>query len=168
MLRFAVLALPLLLLVFALFDGVAEAWDLLPRAIESQPPRVTFGGWLLQAAGLTGLFLLIRGRTGYWWLDGLAVGWTAWLFRGPLVVITMAGIASQSQPAWWRLAVTWWWLYCLCGLLLAALARKLIVPPSALGPSSPLAPPPAAPRPTPPLAPPPAAPAPPVPPVALD
>lgn len=128
------------MLVFALFDGVAGAWDLLPRAIEGQPPRVTFGGWLLQAAGLVGLYLLIRGRTGSWWLDGLAVGWTAWLFRGPLVVVTLAGVAGQSQQAWWRLTIAWWWLYCLCGLLLAALARRMIVAVSTSQPSSPRTP----------------------------
>jgi hypothetical protein len=71
------------------------------------------------------LFLVTQGRAGSWWLDGLLAGWLAWVFRGPLLVLTVTVAAHQSQEAWWRIVFGWWVLYSCCGLALAALARGL-------------------------------------------
>ncbi|RMH18537.1 MAG: hypothetical protein D6696_12790, partial [Acidobacteria bacterium] len=134
MLRFATYALPLLLLILALFGAVAETLDLAPSTGAvirlalftdgTLPGRVVFGTWLLEAGGLLAFFLLLHGRCGRWWLDGLAAGWTAWIFRGPLLVITVVVAAGEPQGPWWSLAFGWWLLYGFCGLALAFLARR--------------------------------------------
>jgi hypothetical protein len=83
------------------------------------------GGWLVEALGLTALFLLIQGRSGRWWLDGLLTGWIAWIFRGPLLLLSLAALTSLPREPWWSLSLRWWLVYPLGGLLLAILARGL-------------------------------------------
>jgi hypothetical protein len=124
----------LLVLLLALFGFAVELLDVEPRhgavirlALLDQPhvpAVVVFGSWLMESTGLLALYLLARGRCGAWWLDGLVAGWTAWIFRGPLLVITIVVAARQPQKAWWTLAFGWWVLYSICGLSLAVLARR--------------------------------------------
>ncbi len=134
MLRFIVYAVPLLILLLALFGFTVELLDAEPRsgsviklALFEQPRvpgKLVIGAWLVEASGLIALFLLAQGRFAAWWLDGLVAGWVAWVFRGPLLVITIVVAARQPQDPWWKLAFGWWVLYSVCGLSLAILARR--------------------------------------------
>lgn len=134
MFRYFLYAVPLLVLFLALFGFAVDVLDFEPRAgavirlalFETPriPAQVVLGAWLMEATGLVALFLLVQGRTGAWWLDGLVTGWVAWIFRGPLLVITIVAATRQPQDAWWSLAFGWWVLYSVCGLALAVLARR--------------------------------------------
>ena len=146
MLRFVVYAVPLLVLLQALFGFTVELLDFEPRrgsviklALFEQPEvpgKLILGTWLVEASGLIALFLLARGRFGFWWLDGLVAGWVGWIFRGPLLVITIVVAARQPQDPWWTLAFGWWVLYSVCGLSLAILARRSDLEPWTLSESS--------------------------------
>lgn len=131
MLRFLLVALALLLIVLALFALAMDALDLTPNGSRVDfrqgrlPRRVAVGTWALEALGLTALFLLVRGRLGPWWLDGLAAGWIAWVFRGPLLVLTAVAATGTDQSAWWSMALAWLLLYSVCGLILGAVARRV-------------------------------------------
>lgn len=134
MIRFITYAFPLLLLLLALFGFTVEILDLEPRsgavvrlALFEQPKvpaAVVLGSWIMEACGLLALFLLAQGRCGTWWLDGLVAGWLAWVFRGPLLVLTVVVAARQPQQPWWDISLGWWILYSICGLSLAFLARR--------------------------------------------
>ncbi len=134
MLRFIIYAVPLLILLLALFGFTVELLDAEPRsgsvirlALFDQPRvpgQLVIGTWLVEASGLIALFLLAQGRFAVWWLDGLVAGWVAWIFRGPLLVITIVVAVRQPQDPWWKLAFGWWVLYSVCGLSLAILARR--------------------------------------------
>lgn len=87
--------------------------------------KFVLGGWALEAVALCALFLLVQGRGGSWWLDGLVTAWMAWIFRGPLLVLTVAEVLSRSSERWWNLSLRWLVLYSLCGLMMALLARRL-------------------------------------------
>lgn len=131
--RFIILAVPFLVLMMALFGAIVVSLDLEPRNAPlvslalfddaRAPARVVLGSWLLEAAGLVGLFLLLEGRFGNRLLEGLLAGWIAWIFRGPLLVITIVLAAGQAQAPWWRLAVGWLILYSVCGVMMAWLAQ---------------------------------------------
>lgn len=136
MFRFVICAVPLLFVLFALFGLASGLLGMEPNdqaatavfalSLDENPSvRLILGVWLLQSCGLMALFLLAEGHCGAWWLDGLAAGWVAWIFRGPLLVITLVVAVGQPQAPWWRLAFGWWVLYSLCGLGLAVLARRL-------------------------------------------
>jgi hypothetical protein len=95
------------------------------------PAWAVAGAWCLEALGLTALFLLIHGRgagagagsgAGTGWWNGLLAGWIAWVFRGPLLVISVAEVGLSPGP-WWSAALSWLALYTVCGLLLGALAQ---------------------------------------------
>lgn len=134
LLRYVSYALPLLILLLALFGFAVEILDVEPKsgsviklAVFDQqqvPAQLVFGAWLVEASGLLAIFLLAQGRCGAWWLDGLVAGWLAWIFRGPLLVVTIVVAAGQPQYAWWSLAFGWWVLYSICGLSLSILARR--------------------------------------------
>lgn len=134
LIRFVLHALLLLFLVLGVFGFVIELFDLEPTtgavirlalfSDQGVPAKIVLGSWLLEAAGLLALFLLAQGRCGAWWIDGLVAGWAAWIFRAPLLVITVVVVTGQSQRAWWTLAFAWWVLYTCCGLMLAILARR--------------------------------------------
>ncbi len=146
MLRFIVYAVPLLILLLALFGFTVELLDAEPRSGSviklalfeqpSVPGKLVIGAWLVEASGLIALFLLAQGRFAAWWLDGLVAGWVAWVFRGPLLVITIVVAARQPQDPWWKLAFGWWVLYSVCGLSLAILARRSKLEPW-IGPGAP-------------------------------
>ena len=133
MLRFLSFAIPTLLLILAAFGVVVDVLDLEPRTgavlrlstgAMQVPAIVVLGGWIMEVCGLLALFLLAQGRCGNRWLDGLVAGWLAWVFRGPIFVVTIVVATRQPQDPWWRLAFAWWVLYSLCGLVLAALAPE--------------------------------------------
>jgi len=142
LLRFITYALPALLLLLALFGFAVELLDAEPHQgsvirlalfdTPLVPAPVVLGVWLMEASGLLALFLLARGRCGAWWLDGLVAGWLAWIFRGPLLVITIVVATRQPQHPWWTLAFGWWVLYSICGLFLAHLARRSDLEPNDL------------------------------------
>lgn len=133
MLRFLVLALTLLVLTMAAFAFAADHLAPPPAGVgvdfsfaaDGMSPRLVLAAWLLEAMALTALFLLVQGRAGSWWLDGLAAGWLGWIFRGPLLVLTVAAATRLAPQPFWGMALRWFVLYTLCGLLLAALARRL-------------------------------------------
>jgi len=127
--RFLLLSLPLLILAMALFHFALDALGKAPNitAISAAgarvlPPWVPLVTWILESLGLSALFLLIYGRNSMRWLSGLLTGWIAWVFRGPLLVVSVVGIAGLPPAPWWSMAFSWWILYTLCGLLLAGAA----------------------------------------------
>jgi hypothetical protein len=130
LLRFVLHAVPLVVLFLAAFGfavdslHVGELAQLTLLSAKTAPVRIVFSTWLLEAFGLVALFLLIEGKSGLWWLDGLLTGWVAWIFRGPLLVVTIVVEVGRAQNPWWKLALGWWWLYTLCGLALAILYRR--------------------------------------------
>lgn len=132
--RFLVLSLPLLVLTMGLFRFAEEMLKVAPdptalssSAVTALPAWVTFATWILESVGLSALFLLILGRGGSRLAAGLLAGWIAWVFRGPLLVVTVVGLAGLPPRPWWGLAFSWWILYTLCGLVLgvAASASRL-------------------------------------------
>lgn len=117
----------------ALFHFVLETVGWAPDPVRlgsvrtvSLPAWVMLGTWCLEAIGLVALFLLIDGRSR---ASGLLTGWIAWVFRGPLLVLSVAGLGGLPPAPWWSLAFSWWILYSLCGLLLGALSRMTLLPP---------------------------------------
>ncbi len=133
MFRYVFIALPLLVLLLAVFGFAVDVLNLEPRSgaviklsldQPRLPAKIVLGAWMLEAVGLLGLYLMILGRSGAWWLDGLVAGWLGWVFRGPLLVVTIVVAVRQPQQAWWNLALAWWVLYTVCGLALAILARR--------------------------------------------
>jgi hypothetical protein len=127
--RFLLLSLPLLILAMALFHFGLEALGRAPNQLtvsaagaRTLPPWVPLVTWTLESLGLSALFLLVYGRNSLRLLSGLLAGWIAWVFRGPLLVVSVVGIAGLPPAPWWSMAVSWLLLYTLCGLLLAAAA----------------------------------------------
>ena len=126
--RFLLFALPLLVLTMALFHFAVEALGMAPDAARLSPLEtvrlpswVMLATWGLESVGLAALFLMIQGRGGRW-LAGLLAGWIAWVFRGPLLVVTVASLAGLPPGPWWALVLSWWVLYTLCGLVLGGVA----------------------------------------------
>ena len=126
--RFLLLALPLLILTMAVFQFAMEMLglqvdpsQLAPGGGIALPGYVSLATWTLEALGLAALFMLIHGR-GWGWTSGLLAGWIAWVFRGPLLVVTVVSLAGLSPRPWWSLTLTWLILYSLCGLLLSGVA----------------------------------------------
>lgn len=129
--RFLLFALPLLILTMALFHFAVEMLGLQmdpsrlsPSGGIELPGYVRLATWGLEALGLAALFLLVHGR-GWGWTSGLLTGWIAWVFRGPLLVVTVVGAAGLPPNPWWSLAFSWWILYSLCGLLLGGVAAGI-------------------------------------------
>jgi hypothetical protein len=125
--RFLLTALAVLVLLMGLFGYAVELSDAgarfdRPSARVATPYR--WGGWLVESAALTALFLLIQGRAGAWWIDGLVTGWIAWIFRGPVLVLSVVAWSRMPREPWWALSLRWFLLYTLCGLALALLARR--------------------------------------------
>jgi len=126
--RFLVIALPLLLLTMALFRFALEMLRMAPdpaalaHGAPGLPTAVTLATWVLESIGLAALYLLIHGRGASPWTTGLLAGWIAWVFRGPLLVVTVVGLAGLAPRPWWGLAFSWWVLYTLCGLMLGVAA----------------------------------------------
>lgn len=130
--RFLLIAFPLLLLLIALFNlgaevfGVATGMGPLVGWKPGQagvPGAYVLGTWALEAVALTALFLLIDGRGGWYLTNALAAVWIAWVFRGPLLVLTAAGAGGSATTDWWPLAWRWFGLYTAAGIILAITAR---------------------------------------------
>ncbi len=138
MFRFVAFGLFSVVVLLALFAAIVEGFDVVPRsgavlslqlvAAGEVPWRLAAGTWVLEAGGLLALFLLLQGRCGNWVFDGVVTGWLAWIFRGPLLVITIVVATGERQLPWWHIAIGWWLLYTACGILLAVLARRFIRP----------------------------------------
>ena len=127
--RFLAFSLPLLILAMALYRFVLDALRMAPdpavlsrAAVTKLPGHVLIATWVLEAIALSALYLLIQGRGGSRWLNGLLTGWIAWVFRGPLLVVSVVGLAGLPQGPWSTLAFSWLLLYTLCGLLLGGAA----------------------------------------------
>ncbi len=134
MFRFIASGLLVVVSLLALFASVADWLDLAPRAGAVLSLRLVLAGlvawrlalgtWLLEAMGLIAIFLLIRGRGGAWWLDGVVAGCLAWIFRGPMLVITIVVATGQPQGPWWRMSLAWLMIYVCCGIALTILAAR--------------------------------------------
>ncbi|HEX6901786.1 MAG TPA: hypothetical protein VF789_18850 [Thermoanaerobaculia bacterium] len=134
--RFLFFALPLLVLAMALYAFVQEAFGMAPDPAllsPSAPPRLPgwmpLATWVLESIGLAALFLMIQGRGGSRLASGLLAGWIAWVFRGPLLVVTVVSLAGLAPGPWWVLVFSWWVLYTVCGLLLGVVAVSAGLPP---------------------------------------
>ncbi len=128
--RFLFFAIPLLILFMGFFHfaqemlGIApDPSQLAPSGGTTLPGWVALETWALEALALSALFLLLQGRGSSNWLSGLLTGWIAWVFRGPLLVVTVVALAGLPPRPWWSLALSWWVLYSLCGLLLGGIAN---------------------------------------------
>lgn len=126
--RFLLFSIPLLMITMGLFQLALEMFRLQvdPGALApgggfDLPAWVRLATWALEALALSTLFVLVHGR-GWGGVSGLLTGWIAWVFRGPLLVVTVVGHAGLTPGPWWSLAFRWWVLYSLCGLLLGVIA----------------------------------------------
>lgn len=130
--RFVIQAVPLLVFLLALFAFTVRYFGYGPAGAVAvlDPGRTALlpllGAWLLEAFGLVALYLLIAERSGGQstasrLFDGLLAGWVAWIFRGPLLVVTVVAAAGRPHAPWGRLAFGWWVLYSVCGVALAIL-----------------------------------------------
>ncbi len=133
--RFLAISLPLLLIFMGLFSlgmgrlGLGPPMDdLAVLGLErgaALPLKLSAGGWLIESLALTALFLLIQGRSGAWWLDGLVAGLIAWVFRGPILVLSIVSLSRLDSDPWWPMSLRWLALYAACGLALAIVARSV-------------------------------------------
>ncbi len=124
LIRFLFLTIPLATL---LLGGAALGFDLLDGG-EFGPRldgKTVAGGWLLEATALAALFLLVQGRGGSWWLDGLLAAWLGWIFRGPVMVLVVVEQLGGGRDPWWTMALQSLLVYSLVGFLMALVARKL-------------------------------------------
>ena len=132
--RFILLALLVALLLLAVADVAARALVPPPAAelaraglaAGSLPAPLRLGAWLLEAAALTVLVLLLSGRTKTWWLEGMAAGLLAWVYRGPLALLSALAVARLPREPFWHEARTELVVLPLVGLVLGGLARRLL------------------------------------------
>lgn len=114
MIRFLALAVPAALLVLAAVDAGAIALgfgpDLAPLAaravarVEPLAPLLQAAIVAFEAVALVALYLLVEGRSGSPLLDGLVAGTAAWLFRGPLLVASVAVMTRLPIAPFWEAA----------------------------------------------------------------
>jgi hypothetical protein len=132
--RFVFFALPLLLLVLGATAFAAEAIGATapglpaPASLWREPVsgRLLLSTWVLEALGLVVLFLLVQSRgEGSVAADGLATAGIAWLFRGPVLVLTAAAVTRLGREPWWTLSLQRLAAYLVSGLVLALLARHV-------------------------------------------
>ena len=126
----------MLLLVFALGAGALTllgfAPDLAPLVAlgvarpEGLPWILRLEAWAFEGLALLVLFLLLWGRTRTWWLDGLVAGLSAWTFRGPLLVLAVAGLTRLPVAPFWQFARGALVVDVAAALALAVLARRTI------------------------------------------
>jgi len=133
LIRFLALALPAAVLVLALvaFLGaeLGAGPDLAPLAQrgvgrpQGLPRPAAALALVFEATALLALFLLIEGRTGSGVLDGVVAGLAAWLFRGPLLVLTVAELTRLPTAPFWQTARLDLAALPLAGAAIGALAR---------------------------------------------
>lgn len=119
--RFLLLALPLVLLAQGAFHYGGELVGL-PVPGLSGPGLLAL--WTLESLTLVGLFLLVRERGLGRWTAGLATGWSAWVFRGPVQALSF-GLQAPFGGSWGPVLLGWFGLYTVCGLLMASVAGSL-------------------------------------------
>lgn len=132
--RFVVLALLAALLLFAVAEVAARA--LAPESAESLarsglapgalPTPLRLGAWMLDAVALTVLVLLLSGRAGRWWFEGLAAGLLAWVYRGPLATLSTLAVVRLPKEPFWAAARVELVVLPLVGLVLGGLAARLL------------------------------------------
>jgi hypothetical protein len=138
MLRFLLLAVPIAVCVLALAATAVDLAGLGPdlepldrrglgRA-ESLPRGVAAAALVFEGLALVALYLLVAGRLGAWWLDGLATGFAAWIFRGPLLVLAVAALTRLPTEPFWQLARGMLVAEPAAALAVAALARRMRLP----------------------------------------
>lgn len=135
MIRFLALALPAAVLVLALvtFAGAAlgAGPDLAPLAQrgvarpQGLPQPAAALALVFEATALLAFFLLIEGRAGGGVLDGAIAGLAAWLFRGPLLVLTVAHLTRLPTAPFWQAARLDLVALPLAGAAIGALARAM-------------------------------------------
>lgn len=133
MLRFVLLAVPLAVLVLALATFAADSAGLGPdlapleaRGLANSaglPRGVGAAALVFEGIALAALYLLIEGRFDRWWLDGLAAGLAAWLFRGPILVLAVAALVRVPTAPIWEMARVALFADPAATLAVAALAR---------------------------------------------
>jgi len=112
--RFLALALPAALLILAVAGPIAAALGLgidteplavrgvaRPAGLEIRHQAAALG---FEAMALTALFLLVEGKTRSRLVDGLLAGFAAWLFRGPLLVVTVGALTRLPTEPFWQAA----------------------------------------------------------------
>jgi len=82
------------------------------------------GAWALDALALLLLVLLFRGRGGGWFGEGVAAGLLAWIFRGPLTLLSVVALAHLPGEPWSQQARVGLVVYPLLGLLAARLLPR--------------------------------------------
>lgn len=109
--------------------GLAPAMDGLEvhglERAQALPLNLAAGGWAIESLALTALFLLIQGRAGAWWLDGVVAGLLGWTFRGPVLVLSVVALSRLGPDPWWPMSLRWLVLYVVCGVALAIVARSI-------------------------------------------
>jgi hypothetical protein len=112
--RFLALALPAALLILAVAGPIAAALGvgvdteaLAARGV-GRPGGLDAGHLVavlgFEATALTALYLLVEGKTRSRLLDGLLTGFAAWLFRGPLLVVTVGALTRLPTEPFWQAA----------------------------------------------------------------
>ncbi|HEX6202496.1 MAG TPA: hypothetical protein VF100_05790, partial [Thermoanaerobaculia bacterium] len=153
--RFLLFALPVLFALFALFHLGLEMAGYEPelgRLIGRRaggpglPAAWALATWALEALALAALYLLIVGPGVARFSSGLLAAWIAWVFRGPLLVITAVGYGGLAHGPWWQLSLRWLVLYTVAGALLGALGGLLPRPVPPPDQARPVEPNPPAPR----------------------
>jgi hypothetical protein len=112
--RFLALALPAALLILAVAGPIAAGLGLgvdtealavrgvaRPGGLDARHQVAVLG---FEATALTALFLLVEGKTRSRLLDGLLAGLAAWLFRGPLLVVTVGALTRLPTEPFWQTA----------------------------------------------------------------
>jgi hypothetical protein len=134
--RFLFYAAPLLLLLLVFAPpalelaglgpdlGPLETWNV--ARPEGLPGPLRLAAHAFEALALLTLFLLVWGRTPSWGLDALAVGASAWTFRGPLLVIAVASLTRLPTAPFWQLARAALAVDLAAALLLALVARRTL------------------------------------------
>jgi hypothetical protein len=131
--RFLALALPVAVLVLALvsFTGAAlgvgpDLGPLAQRGVarpHGLPQPAAALALVFEATALLAFYLLVEGRTGSGVVDGLVAGLAAWLFRGPLLVLTVAHLTRLPTAPFWQVARLELIALPLAGAAIGALAR---------------------------------------------
>jgi hypothetical protein len=138
LIRFLALALPAAVLVLALvsFLGAAlgygpELGPLAQRGVarpQGLPQPVAALAVVFEATALVTFYLLIAGRTGGGVVDGAIAGLAAWLFRGPLLVLTVAHLTRLPTEPFWQAARLDLVALPLAGAAIGAVARLARAP----------------------------------------
>ena len=133
MLRFLVLAVPAAALTIGTVDATARALglgpDLAPLAARGVARTIPLGlplelaGTLFEAVALVAFYLLVARGSRSRLLDGVAAGFAAWLFRGPLLVLAVATLTRLPTAPFWQLARIGLVALPAAGLAVGAIAR---------------------------------------------